>query len=102
MDRTAYTETQCCAKVYFNFTYTSTPPMDRTACTEPQCLYNGAIYLYFTTIVYAVDRWPKRRYTAHGYSNEHRIFATRSINVSWDILHKKRSFPHTAVSGWPF
>jgi len=34
-----------CKTVWFNFTYTSTPPMDRRACTEPQCPYNGALYL---------------------------------------------------------
>ena len=29
--------------------YTSTPPMGRAACTGPQCLYNGTLYLSFTT-----------------------------------------------------
>ena len=35
-----------CARVHFNFTYTSTPPVGRTACTEPQYLYKDALYLY--------------------------------------------------------
>jgi len=35
-----------CIMVYFNFTYTPTPPMDRKACTEPQCLNNDALFLY--------------------------------------------------------
>jgi len=46
MDCIVCTEPQCCTKVHFTFTCTSTPPMDRTACTEPQCVYNGALYLY--------------------------------------------------------
>jgi len=46
-----------CTTVHFTFTYTSTPPMCRTACPEPQCLYNGALYIYLTTINMRVNEF---------------------------------------------
>ena len=33
------------------WSHTSTPPMGRTTCTESRCLYEGALYLYFSTAV---------------------------------------------------
>jgi len=41
-----YSAFSVCTTVFFNFTYTSTPPMCPTTCTELQCLYKGALYLY--------------------------------------------------------
>jgi len=46
MGRTACTEPQCLYNGALYLYYTSTPPRDRTACKEPECLYNGALYLY--------------------------------------------------------
>ena len=42
-----------CTTAHFTFTYTSTPPLGRKACTEPQCLYNGALYLFYYTVLFA-------------------------------------------------